>query len=215
MKIAIIGAGNVGRSLATGWSRAHHDVTFGVADLTKSEIAEITRTLPNTTVRANRDAIADAEAIVLAVPWDAVPVALADCGDLGGKVLIDATNPLRFGDAGMELALGFSDSGGETVARLAPGARVVKTMNQVGFAVMSATEGYPALPVMFLAGDDEEAKTVARGLVANLGFEAIDAGPLRQARLLEPLAMLWIDQAMNRGAPATNAFGFMRKAEGQ
>jgi predicted dinucleotide-binding enzyme len=215
MKIAIIGAGNVGRSLAAGWSRACHEVTFGVADPTKPGVPELSRALPNTTVSANCDAVADADAIVLAVPWDAVPVAVGECGDLGGKILIDATNPLRFGDAGLELALGFSDSGGETVARLAPGARVVKTMNQVGFAVMFATDGYPTAPVMFLAGDDEEAKTVARGLVTDLGFEVFDAGPLRQARLLEPLAMLWIDQALNRGAPATNALSFMQKAGGR
>ena len=215
MKIAIIGAGNVGRSLATGWLRAGHEVTFGVTDPAKPGVAEVSRALPNTTVLAHRDAVAYADVIVLAVPWDAAAVALAECGDLQGRVLIDATNPLRVGDAGLKLALGFSDSGGETVARLAPGARVVKTMNQVGFAVMSVTDGYPTPPVMFLAGDDEEAKSVARGLVTDLGFEAFDAGPLQQARLLEPLAMLWIDQALNRGAPATNALSFMQKAGGR
>jgi predicted dinucleotide-binding enzyme len=66
---------------------------------------------------------------------------------------------------------------------------------------------------MFMAGDDESAKSVTAQLVTDLGFEAIDAGPLRHARLLEPYAMIWIDQTLNRGAPSTNAFGFMRKTD--
>jgi hypothetical protein len=215
MKIAIIGAGQVGRSLALGWIRAGHEVTFGVADPDGPRAGELAAVAPAAAVRSNRKAARDAGMIVLAVPWDAVPSALAQCGDLKGKFLIDATNPLRFADAGLELAVGFDDSGGETVARLAPGAHVVKTMNQVGFAVMSATAGYPARPAMFVAGDHETAKAAAAQLVADLGFEVFDAGALLQARLLEPYAMLWIDQAVNRGAPATNAFSFMSKESGK
>lgn len=214
MKIAIIGAGNVGRSLAVGWLRAGHDVIFGVVDPETPSAADLTRKIPRAKVRRNDEVVAAVELVALAVPWDVVPAALAGCGDFQGRVLIDATNPLRFGDNGLELAVGFTDSGGETVARLAPSARVVKTMNQVGFAVMSATTGYAAPPAMFVASDDQEAKATASKLVTDLGFEVFDAGPLRQARLLEPYAMLWIDQAMSRGAPATNAFGFMAKKYG-
>lgn len=211
MEIAIIGRGNVGRSLAAGWGRAGHTITFGVADASAQGAAGPAGEAP-AKVRRNAEAVAGADAIVLAVPWDAVPSALAGCGDLAGRILLDVTNPLKVGDAGLELATGFSDSGGETVARLAPGARVVKTLNQVGFAVMSATTDYPAPPAMFLAGDHEDAKGVAGRLVADLGFEVFDAGPLRQARLLEPYGMLWISQVTTRGAPATNAFSFMVKA---
>jgi hypothetical protein len=71
--------------------------------------------------------------------------------------------------------------------------------------------GYPAPPAMFVAGDDAARKPLVLGLVADLGFEAIDAGPLRIARLLEPYAMLWIDQAVHRGAQTDNAFAFMRR----
>jgi predicted dinucleotide-binding enzyme len=156
-------------------------------------------------------AVADADAVVLATPWDTVPAALAACGDFAGRLLIDATNPLRFGAAGLELAVGFETSGGEIVAGLAKGAAVVKTMNQVGFAVMAGPKDYAAAPVMFAAGDDVTAKKLALQLVAELGFDARDGGPLKTARLLEPLALLWIDQVMVHGAPGDNAFAFLSR----
>lgn len=211
MRIAIIGAGNVGRALATGWLRAGHSVVFGVRDPGPGEALELGSRFPGVECGSNSEAVENSDVVALAVPWDAVPQALAGCGHIGERVLIDATNPLQFGSEGLELAVGFSDSGGETVARIAPGARVVKTMNQVGFAVIAATEGYPSKPTMFLASDDEPAKVVACDLVSDLGFEARDAGPLRNARLLEPYAMLWIDQAFNRGAFTTSAFALMQK----
>jgi predicted dinucleotide-binding enzyme len=151
------------------------------------------------------------EAIVLAVPWPAVPAAIEACGDLAGRVLIDATNPLRFIDGVMELAVGFDTSAGEQIAALAKGARVVKTLNQVGAEVMDKTDGYPAPPVMFVASDDADAKALAMGLVRDLGFDAQDSGALRGARLLEPMAMLWIDQVVVRGTPMDCAFGLMMK----
>lgn len=211
MRIAIIGAGNVGQALATGWLRAGHSVVFGARNPGSGEALELVSRFPGAECGSNSEAVENSDVVVLAVPWDAVPQALAGCGHIGGRVLIDATNPLQFGSEGPELAVGFSDSGGETVARIAPGARVVKTMNQVGFAVMAAAEGYPSKPTMFLASDDEPAKVVACDLVSDLGFDARDAGPLRNARLLEPYAMLWIDQVVNRGAFTTSAFALMQK----
>jgi predicted dinucleotide-binding enzyme len=212
MRIAIIGGGNVGPSLANGWLRTGHEVAFGVAEIDAPNAADLAKRLPAAAVLANGEAVATAEVIVLSVPWAAVPFALDQCGDLRGKIVLDATNPLRLGEEGLELAVGFTDLGGESVARLAPGARIVKTMNQVGFAVMSSTGGYPAPPAMFMAGDDPAAKELVGRLVKDLGFEVFDAGPLRQSRLLEPYAMLWIDQVLNRKGPASNAFGFMEKA---
>ncbi|ABS65420.1 NADP oxidoreductase coenzyme F420-dependent [Xanthobacter versatilis] len=211
MRVAIIGAGNVGASLGKGWARAGHAITFGVIDPADPRLAAPTAAAGGAELAPVAEAKANADAIVLAVPWDAVPAAIAALGDLSGRLVIDATNPLRMGASGLELALGFSTSGGEEVARLAPGASVLKAMNQVGFAVMSDTAGYPARPVIFVAGDDAARKPQVLALVADLGFEVVDAGPLDRARLLEPYAMLWIDQALSRGAPADNAFAFMRK----
>ena len=210
-RIAIVGAGNVGASLGKGWARAGHDILFGVTNPADPKHGAAAAAAGNAVVARVAEIVALADVVVLAVPWEAVPEALSACGDLSGRLVIDATNPLKFGPNGLELAIGFSTSGGEEVARLAPGAAVFKAMNQVGFAVMSDTRGYPSLPAMFVAGDDADRKPEALALIGDLGFEAIDAGPLSRARLLEPYAMLWIDQAMNHGAPIDNAFGFMRK----
>jgi predicted dinucleotide-binding enzyme len=210
MRLAIIGAGAVGGALGKGWARAGHTIVYGVPTPSDQRHASAAEAAGGAEVQAVGAAVRNADAIVLAVPWEAAPAAVAACGDLSGRVLIDVTNPLRFGGAGLELAVGFTTSGGEQVAALAAGAAVVKTMNQVGFAVMAGEKRYAAAPVMFAAGDDAPAKALALGLVADLGFEAIDAGPLRMARLLEPLAMLWIDQVMVHAAPANNAFAFLR-----
>jgi len=147
---------------------------------------------------------------VLAIPFDAVGAALAAAGDLAGRVLIDVTNPLRVGAVG----LGFDRSAAEHVASLAPGAAVFKTLNQVGFEVMADTAGYAVPPVMFVAGDDAARKPVVMGLVADLGFHAVDAGGLRAARLLEPYGMLWIHMALDRRAGRDNAFAYLARGGG-
>jgi hypothetical protein len=87
-----------------------------------------------------------------------------------------------------------------------PQARVVKTLNQVGAEIMENATSLSARPVMFVAGDDDAAKRTVISLVYDLGFEALDAGALRQARLLEPFAMTWINQALLRGAGRDWAF---------
>jgi predicted dinucleotide-binding enzyme len=159
-------------------------------------------------------AVRRAEAIVLAVPFDAVDDALAAAGDLSGRLLIDVTNPLRMGAAGLELSIGFDRSAGEHVASLAPGAAVFKTLNQVGFEVMANAAGYPVPPVMFVAGDDAARKPVVISLVSDLGFHAVDAGGLRVARLLEPFGMLWIHMALDRKAERDNAFAYLTRGPG-
>jgi len=97
------------------------------------------------------------------------------------------------------------------IAQWAPGAAVFKTFNTTGFNNMADLSGYPDTPVMFVAGDDSARKPAVLDLVRDIGFEAIDAGPLRIARLLEPFGMLWIDQALNRGAGRDFAFAVVRK----
>lgn len=208
MRIAVIGAGKVGRALGGGWSRAGHAVAYGVPDPADPKHAD----LPAASRHGVAAAVAGAEIVVLAVPWGAVADALAAAGDLAGRVVIDCTNPLAFTPGrGLHLALGFETSGAERLAALAPGARVVKTLNQTGAEVMGDAHAFPQRPVMFLAADDADAKAHASRLVADLGFEPRDAGPLAGARLLEPLAMLWIDQATARGAGRDVAFTLARK----
>jgi 8-hydroxy-5-deazaflavin:NADPH oxidoreductase len=208
MRLAIIGAGNVGVALGTAWSAKGHEVTYGVPDPDKPKYGQ----LPRGAVTRSGDAANGAGLIVLATPWQATQAAIRDLGDLKGKVIIDCTNPLAMGPEGLHLALGYSVSGAEQVAAWARGAAVFKTFNQTGAENMATAAGFDHPPAMFVAGDDAGRKAEVMRLVRDLGFEAIDAGPLRAARLLEPLAMLWIELALKRGQGHRFAFALTRRS---
>ena len=111
---------------------------------------------------------------------------------------------------GLALSVGFDDSAAEHIAARTA-ATVVKSLNQVGAAVLGNARGYAASPIQFVAGDDDEAKRVVTTLVEELGFEARDAGPLKAARLLEPFAMVWIDQAMRFGMEPDRAWALLAR----
>jgi len=208
MKIAVIGTGSVGGTLGRRWAELGHVVAFGVRDTADADAkALVAKIRGEARLASVRDAARDAEVVVLATPYGANAAALAAAGDLAGKILIDVTNPLG---ADLSLALGFSGSGAEEVAKLAPGARVFKAMNQVGFEVMANPAFAAGKPVMFVAGDDAAGKRVVLDLVAALGFEAIDAGELALARLLEPYAALWIHLMARRNQGRSFAFALLR-----
>jgi len=206
MKIAVIGAGNVGKALGKAWARPGHDVTYGVRQPADTKYAGLKTAGVAEAARA-------AEAILLATPWDATEAALKSAGDLTGKLILDATNPLAIGPQGMGLALGHTISGGEMVAAWAKNAAVFKTLNTTGFNNMENAGGYAQKPVMFFAGDDSARRATVAALLADLGFEPVDAGPLSNARLLEPYAMLWIDLALRRGQGRDIAFALMRRGK--
>ncbi|WP_084864148.1 NADPH-dependent F420 reductase [Salibaculum halophilum] len=198
--IAILGAGAVGTALATNWAARGHEITFGVRDA-DSESARKALNMLGGRARGTHfaDAVTAGDVVVLALPWRAVEATLAGVDDFGGRVLIDATNPLEFVDGSLRLAVGHTTSGGERVAEWARGARVVKTLNQIGAERMAEPSALSPKPVMFAAGDDPEAREEALALIADLGFEAQDFGPLAGARLLEPFALTWIHMALVRG----------------
>jgi len=197
MRIAVIGTGNVGGTLGRRWAQLGHEVRFGVRDPERGAAAvKGGDVLPTgATAVTPAEAARGADVVVLATPWDAVSDALRELGPdaLHGVVLLDATNPLGPGlalDTGPQ-----GESGAERVQALAPRARVVKAFNTTGFNNM-ADPVYGGEPtVMFYAGDDAEAKSAVRALVAALGFDAVDAGPLVRSRELERLAVLWISLA--------------------
>lgn len=208
MRIAIIGAGNVGSALGRGWLRAGEEVVFGVPNPTDPKYNSLPRERLHTPLEAARNT----ETIVLATPWQATETAVKSLGNLSGKIVIDCTNPLGMGPNGLGLVLGHNSSGGEQVAVWAPGAAVFKTLNQIGAESMDKAQLFPIRPVMFIAGDDASKKPVVVSLIAKLGFEAVDAGPLQIARLLEAYGMLWIDQALNRGRGQSFAFALIDRA---
>jgi predicted dinucleotide-binding enzyme len=190
MQIVIVGAGNVGSALANGWRKAGHVVSYALKDATGKNAERAQR--DGFAILPMGEAATKAEVIALAVPWGGMTDAVKALGNVSGKILIDAINPLT---RELELALGFSDSAGESVARLARGAHVVKAFNTTGAGNMAAAHGFKVKPMMPVAGDDAGAKAKVMRLAEDLGFEAVDAGPLKAARLLEPMAVFWIKQA--------------------
>lgn len=216
MKIAIIGAGNVGGALGWSWAKAGHSIIYGVRDpaggKTKPPLAVIEGSATSVLVP---DAVRSGEIVVLATPWDAVPNAISAMGDLRGKILIDCTNPLALnGDGSLSLSLGSTTSGAEEVARLATGARVAKAFNTYGWEnfANSAYPGYGDLkPAMFYCSDDDDAKEVVEKLAKDLGFEPVDTGGLGMARSLEPLALMWIRLAIRNGRNPNFTWGVLRR----
>jgi predicted dinucleotide-binding enzyme len=193
IKVGVIGAGNVGGTLGGRWAQNGHDVMLSKREGSPT-VAEV--------VQAS-------DVLLLATPFEVTEEVLRSAGDLSGKIVIDATNPLLPKLAG--LSVGTTLSGAELVAQWAPGARVVKAFNTVGWNIM-ANPAFPGgSPAMFYCGDDAGAKHTVAGLIAELGFEALDAGPLVQARVLEPFALLWISLAVKYGYGREIGFHFMRR----
>lgn len=216
MKIAIIGAGNLGGALGKAWAKAGHYIIFGVRNpghgKTQPPLAEIG---VGATAMILPDAARSTDIIVLATPWPAVADVITALGDLKGKVLIDCTNPLSLGgDGSLSLSLGSTTSGAEEVARLAVGARVIKAFNTYGFEnfANSSYPGYGDLkPAMFYCSDDDDAKEIVEKLAKDLGFEPVDTGGLGMARSLEPLALMWIRLAMRRGRNPNFTWGMLKR----
>lgn len=203
MKITIIGAGNVGATLGHGLARAGHQIAYALRDPSDPKYSSLRSDATLTTIR---EGVAWADAVILATPWGAAEGALAAAGDFAEKPLLDATNPIG---PGLTLTLGHTDSGAEQIARWARGARVVKVFNTTGRENM-AEPGYgDAKALMLACSDHDDARTLALGLARELGFEALGFGDLRQARLLEPLAMVWIRLSIAQGRGF--ALGLLRR----
>jgi hypothetical protein len=192
MQIAIIGAGNVGKALGEGWAEKHR-VRYIKRDCTPQDRGTLVR---------------EADAVVLATPADQMRAAVSGL-PLAGKTLIDCTNPLKADLSG--LSLGHTTSAAEQLAAAVPDAKVVKAFNTVGFGIMANPRFGDNQAMMMIAGDDAGAKQTTMTLASDLGFEPIDAGPLAQSRLLEPLAMLWISLAIKGGLGREFAFGLLRR----
>ncbi len=212
MKISILGAGNVGGTLGSAWARKGHEVFFGVPRPDGAKTQALLQVIGS---KGRAGTVAEAatfgEVIVLATPWPATQDALRAAGNLAGKVVVDCTNPLKEDFSG--LALGYTTSGAEQVAEWAKGAKVFKAFNQTGFNNMANPAFDGRRSVMFVCGDDEAHKSTVLALAADIGFEAIDAGGLVVARLLESYAMLWIHLALARGLGRDFAFGLLRRKE--
>ena len=209
MKIAVLGAGNVGSALATGWIRAGHQIVFGSRDAQSEETQATLKKLgPQARAANNADAAAQGDIVVSALPWEAAKEVIPQIATaLSGKTLIDATNPV----ARWPMMDHSAGSGGEQAQALAPGARVVKAFNSTGFGNMLEPVFGEGAASMFYAGNDERAKATAQRLIAELGFDAVDCGPLSASLALESLASLWGQLAMNGKLGRRIAFRLLRE----
>ena len=202
MRIAIIGAGRVGRALGTRWSEVGHDVVYGVRDPGDPKVADLAQ------VATPQEAVAGADVVLIALPWAATQEVVSGL-DVGDAVVLDATNPLAVN--ARELVADPSLAGAELVRDWMGGARVVKAFNTTGSGNMANPDYGAQKPMMPVAGDDEAAKAVAIGLANEIGFVGVDTGPLSGARDLEHLAMLWIRMAYPLGNGPDIAFALLRR----
>jgi predicted dinucleotide-binding enzyme len=195
MNICIIGSGHIGAGLARAWSNCGNKVAFGARNPEDPELADLCREIGASATSVAR-APSGADVVVLAVPYGAVDAVLAEVGTLAGQLVIDCTNAV---ERGMTLKYGHTTSAAEELQKRLPGARVFKSFNAQG-AENLANPVYPdGQATNFFCGDDVEGRKLVRELVEEVGFQAVDVGPLKNARLLEPMMLLWVACAQSLG----------------
>jgi predicted dinucleotide-binding enzyme len=214
MKIAILGTGDVGQVLGAGFARSGHQVKMGSRNPNQEKIrAWMDKTGKGVSAGTFAEAAAFAELAVLATSWEGTESAirLADPGNLAGKIVIDATNPLDFSD-GMppKLVVGHTDSGGEQVQRWLPSSHVVKAFNTVGNPHMIQPKFPGGPPDMFISGNNAQAKQTVADLLKAFGWSVIDFGGIERSRYLEPLAMIWILHFIDTNT-GNHAFKLLKK----
>ena len=213
MKIGFIGTGNVGGTLALALGKKGHSVYLGSRNPKAADIVSLlSRIGGNASGHSLSEAIGKSEVIVLALPWKITEeVVKSFSKELSGKILIDCTNPLKEDLSG--LVVGHSTSGGEIVQAAAPLARVFKAFNTTGFNIMENPVLESRKSAMYFCGDDQGSRDIVRNIVADVGFEPVDGGPLSTARLLEPFALLWIASAYKFGQGREFSFNIIRKGK--
>jgi len=191
MRVGILGSGLMGGKLGTLFARAGHEVVFSYAR-SREKLDRLAQDA-GTGARAGtpREAAQEADALLLAVHWSRFEDVLNQAGDLSGKVVLSCSLPMN--DEDTALVITGTSSGAEELAKMIPKARVVSAFNtvpsEVLFGVYEARDK-DSRPSLVYCGDDESAKAVAADLIRDVGFEPVDAGPLRIARYTEPFALL-------------------------
>lgn len=208
-RIAIIGTGNVGGNLGARLAQSGHTIRFG-SKTGKDVAALLERCAGRATATSIAEAAAWAEVAFLAVPATAAVDAARSLGDFGGKVVVDCTNPLRWQD-GPVWTPPAEGSIAQAIAGALPATRVVKAFNGFGAEFhLDPTLGATRADV-YMAGDDAAAKGLVAEIATSAGFAPVDAGPLRNAALLENLAILWIHLATVGGRGRNAAFKLLAR----
>ena len=213
MKVGILGSGDVGLKLGDGFLALGHMVKIGTRNTSKENVKSwIARHDKNATAGSFEETASFGDIIILATLWSGTSDAinLANPRNFAGKVTIDVTNPLDFSKGVPTLALGHTSSGGETVQKLLPDAKVVKAFNTVGNPHFFHPDFPGGPPTMFICGNDSDAKKQVTKILSDFGWEAVDMGGIEGSRLLEPLAMLWVNYYF-KTSTGNHAFKLLRK----
>ena len=216
MRVGILGSGLMGGKLGTIFARAGHEVVFSYAR-SEQKLKKLARDATGK-ARAGtpRDAVQEAGAILLAVHWSRIDDVLNQIGDLSGKVVVTCSLPMN--DDNSELVVANTSSGAEELAKKIPKARVVSAFNtvpsEVLFCVFEARRK-AGKPSLVYCGDDSSGKRVAARLIQDVGFDPVDAGPLRIARYTEPFALLVAQLAYEGKGGAELAYRFERFGPGK
>jgi predicted dinucleotide-binding enzyme len=213
MRIGILGSGLMGGKLGTLFARAGHEVVFSYARSRR----KLQRLARNAGRRAHAgspaDAVRDADAVLLAVHWMRVDDVLRQAGSLAGKTVITCSLPMNADDSA--LVIGRSSSGAEALAKKARRAHVVSAFGTVPSEVLFGVYGARRRrhrPSLAYCGDDDTAKATAAALIRDVGFDPVDAGPLRIARYLEPFTLLIAQLAYEGDEGPEIAYRFERFA---
>lgn len=214
MKVGILGSGDVGRKLADGFIELGYSVKIGTRNPNSPTIKSwLSKYNQDASIGTFEETASYGDLLVIATLWAGTPdaIRMANPKNFSRKVVIDVTNPLDF-STGMppKLSVGGTDSAGETIQRLVPDAKVVKAFNIVGNPHMLHPDFPGGPPTMFICGNDLESKKTVTQILTKLGWETIDIGGIEGARLLEPLAMLWITYFLQTGT-GNHAFKLLKK----
>ncbi|MEI7742254.1 MAG: NAD(P)-binding domain-containing protein [Chloroflexota bacterium] len=183
MRIAILGAGNVGGGLARAFAAVGHDVVFGVRDPGSAKTLESLAMMPDASAMTPPLAVAGADIVVFALRPTGIAPTVAEIGSLDGRIVIDAMN--RFdGDPVRSTT--------QDLVALLPGAKIAKAFNTIGAENYETAAGRTVKAAMFVAGDDADAKKAAMDLAAEVGFVPEDAGGLANAKVLEDMVRVWV-----------------------
>jgi len=192
MRIGILGSGLMGGKLGTIFARAGHEVVFSYARSEQKLKTLARKAKGNATHGTPREAAQDADALLLAVHWSRVDDVLKQAGDLSGKVIVSCLLPMNAEDT--KLVIAHTSSGAEALAKKVRKADVVSAFTSVPSEVLfdvfdAKRRTRRRRPSLVYCGDDQDAKDVAAILIRDVGFEPVDAGPLRIARYLEPFSL--------------------------
>ena len=214
MRVGILGSGLMGAKLGTLFARAGHEVVFSYARSARKLERLAREARGRARAGTPAEATRDADALLLAVHWSRVDQVLRQAGDLSGKVIVSCSLPMNKTDTA--LVIGRSSSGAEELARKARSARIVAAFgtipSEVLFSVFAARRK-SGRPSLVYCGDDRDAKQLAATLIRDVGFDPVDAGPLRIARYTEPFALLIAQLAYETDAGPELAYRFERFGE--